>query len=150
MTNLKIFESIRNSEYSKLAIFLRYKYNFKIKTEPDGDTILMVALEIVDTKKRFRMFEYLLDKQLVDLNETNNHDRDIFFIAVIRNCENELNLLLERYFGEIDWTKMDKDGKTILHHAVGSKNYNILESLLVYCNKYRINVDIPDGVNKIT
>ena len=57
---------------------------------------------------------------------------------------------MERYFGEIDWTKMDKDGKTILHHAVGSKNYNILESLLVYCNKYRINVDIPDGVNKIT
>jgi hypothetical protein len=150
MTNLKIFESIRNSEYSKLAIFLRYNYNFKIKAEPNGDNILMVALDIVDTKKRFRMFEYLLDKQLVDLNETNNQDRNIFFVAVIRNCENELNLLLERYFGDIDWTQMDKEGKTILHHAAGSKNYNILENLLVYCNKYRINVDIPDGFTKIT
>jgi hypothetical protein len=45
---------------------------------------------------------------------------------------------------------MDSKGKTILHYAVINNNLNILETLLNYCAKYKINVDIPDGVNKIT
>ena len=50
----------------------------------------------------------------------------------------------------MDLQKRDREGKSLLHHAVICNNANILEELLLYCNKYRINVDIPDKVTKIT
>ena len=50
----------------------------------------------------------------------------------------------------MDLQNRDREGKSLLHHAVICNNANILEELLLYCNKYRINVDIPDKVTKIT
>ena len=51
---------------------------------------------------------------------------------------------------ELDCARMDLSGKTLLHYAVINNNLNVLETLLNYCAKYKINVDLPDKINKIT
>ena len=56
----------------------------------------------------------------------------------------------KHHYMDVDLHKRDREGKSLLHHAVMCNNTNILEELLLYCNKYRINVDIPDKVTKIT
>lgn len=146
----KILDAVLNSQYSQLLLFLRHNYNFKIKSATEGYNVLMVALQIQDPKKRFKMFQFLLKQELVDLLDTDIYGHDIFFATVLRSCENELKLLMKSFHMEIDWSKMDRTGKTILHYAVINNNLTILETLLTYCAKYKINVDIPDKINKIT
>lgn len=146
----KIIDAVRNCHYTQLLLFMRHNYNFKIKTLPDCYNILMISLQIQDIKKRYKMFEYLLKHELVDLLETDRYGHDIFFACVLRECEKELELLMKNFNLEVDWNKMDHSGKTLLHYAVINNNLNILEILLTYCSKYKINIDIPDRVNKIT
>ena len=148
--SLKILDAVINSHYSQLIIYSRHNYNFKVKSIEDGYNALMVALQIPDTKKRFRMFEFLIKQDLIDLFDVDKNGRDIYFHAVIKECEKELDLLLKFYNLEVDCTRMDSSGKTILHYAVINNNLRVLETLLSYCAKYKINVDIPDRVNKIT
>ena len=91
-----IFDAIRSCNYHLLTIFLKSGYNFKIKSKPDENNILMVALlHIKDESKRFKMFHYLIGLNLVDLAETNKLNQDVYFIAVKTNCERELKYLLK-------------------------------------------------------
>lgn len=144
----KILEAVKNSHYSQLGLFKRHKYNFKIKS--DGRNILMIALEISDPLKRYKMLDYLLKQDLVDVRDCDKNGHDVFFVAVIRECEQEIALLMRLFHTEVNWTRADNFGKTLLHYAVANNNLKILETLLTYCSKYKINVDIPDKINKIT
>lgn len=146
----KIIDAVRNNHYSQLLLYLRHGYNFKIKSFPDGHNILMVSLQIADPRRRYKMFEFLLKQDLIDVLDSDVHGHDVFFITVMNELENELELLMRTYHMEVDWSKMDHNGKTLLHYAVINSNLHILETLLNYCSKYKINVDIPDKVNKIT
>lgn len=146
----KILEAVKNSHYTQLGLYKRHNYNFKIKSESDGRNVLMTALDIRDPRKRYKMLEYLLKQELVDVRDCDKNGHDIFFAAVIRECEREVDLLMRLFHTEIDWTRTDNVGKTLLHYAVANNNLKILETLLVYCSKYKISVDIPDKINKIT
>lgn len=147
----KIIEAVRNNLYSQLMLFLRHNYNFKVRSEPEGYNVLMIALEIEDPKKRYKMFQFLLNQDLVDdMLETDNSGCTVFFRAVLNECVNELSLLLKSYHAEIDWNHKDRTGNTLLHHAVEKNNLKILELLLNVCAKYKINVDIPNNESKIT
>jgi ankyrin repeat protein len=146
----KILDAIINCHYSQLVIYARHNYNFKVKSLDDGYNALMVALQIGDKKKRYRMFEFLIKQDLIDLCDTDKQGRDIYFHAVIKECERELDLLMKYFNLEVDCTRVDSSGKTILHYAVINNNLKVLETLVNYCAKYKINVDIPDKINKIT
>ena len=146
----KILDAVINSHYSQLIIYSRHNYNFKVKSLDDGYNALMVALQITDRKKRFRMFEFLIKQDLIDLFDVDKQGRDIYFHAVINECEKELDLLLKYFNLEVDCTRADSSGKTILHYAVINNNLKVLETLLSYCAKYKINVDIPEKTSKIT
>lgn len=146
----KILEAVKNCHYTQLGLYKRHKYNFKIKSKPDGSNILMTALEIREPRKRYKMFEYLLKQDLVDVQDCDRNGHDVFFVTVIRECEKEVDLLMRLFHTELDWTRTDNYGKTILHYAVANNNLKILETLLTYCSKYKISVDIPDKINKIT
>ena len=146
----KILDAVINSHYSQLVLYLRHNYNFNVKSHEDGYNALMIALQIGDKKKRFKMFEFLIKQDLVDLLDVDKHGRDIYFHAVIKECESELNLLMKYFNMELDCARMDLSGKTLLHYAVINNNLNVLETLLNYCAKYKINVDLPDKINKIT
>jgi ankyrin repeat protein len=146
----KILEAVKNCHYSQLDLFIRHNYNFGIKSQNDGCNCLLTALKIPDPRKRYRMFEFLLNQELVDILDQDKNGHDVFFMTVIRECERELDLLMKYFHMEIDWSRADNFGKTLLHYAVANNNLKILETLLIYCSKYKINVDIPDKINKIT
>ena len=146
----KILDAVINCHYSQLVIYARHNYNFKVKSHDDGYNALMIALQINDKKKRFRMFEFLIKQDLVDLFDVDKQGRDIYFHAVIKECERELELLMKFFNLEVDCARLDSSGKTILHYAVINNNLKVLETLVNYCAKYKINVDIPDKINKIT
>lgn len=146
----KIIDAVKNGQYSQLGLFKRHKYNFNVKSQENGSNILMAALEIPEKKKRYKMFEYLLNQDLIDIRDCDKNGHDVFFAAVIREREPELNLLMRLFHTEIDWSRTDNFGKSLLHYAVASNNLTILETLLRYCSKYKISVDIPDKINKIT
>ena len=146
----KIIEAVRHCQYSQLLLFLKHNYNFKIKSPYDGKNILMVALEIPKPKRRMKMLKYLIDLDLVSILDNNYYGQDLFFIAVKSESEAELKFLMKYYHTEIDWSKRDHFGKTLLHYAVINNNINILQLLLYHCAKYKINVDLPDSYNKIT
>lgn len=148
--SFKILEAVRNCHYNELKLFQRHNYNFKVKSVPDEQNILMIALQIDDVRKRYKMFEYLLNSELVDVLDRDKNGHDAFFWTVIGECERELDLLMKYFQMEIDWSRTDSFGRTILHYAVVNNNLKILECLLNCCAKYKINVDIPDKINKIT
>jgi hypothetical protein len=146
----KVIEAVRNSQYTLLLLYLKHNYNFKIKEMPEQHNILMLALQIPDENKRFKMFRFLLKLDIIDLNEIDIYGHDIFFQATIRSCEKELDLLMTNFHSEVDFARMDSCGKTILHYAVINNNLNILEILLNHCQKFKICTDIPDKITKLT
>lgn len=155
--SIKIFDAIRNSHYTQLSIYLKHEYNFNIKTQEDGYTVLMIALQIPDSEKRFKMFEFLLKQECICANilEEDKTGKNIFFWAVSKQCLPELELLLKYFNTEINWSKQDLSGRTLLHYAVLANNIDLMKLLLKYCSKYKINVDIPsnsplDNYSKIT
>ncbi|CAF0814175.1 unnamed protein product [Brachionus calyciflorus] len=144
----RIIEAILNSQYSQLLLFMRHNYNFKIKS--NSHNILMISLDIKDPKRRFKMFKFLLQQNLIDLLDTDKNGQNIFFHCVIRELDTEFDYLLKNYITDLDLTKTDHFGKTLLHYAVINNNLKILKNILNTCSKYKINVDIPDKINKIT
>jgi ankyrin repeat protein len=148
--SLKVLDAVRNFSIAQLTLYMRKNYNLKVKSPIDGSNALMIALEIEDPKKRFRMFEFLLRQDLINILDSNDDGLNVFFVAVIRQREAELGLLMKNYYYDMDWNTKDKSGKTLLHYAVMTNNLNILEMLLSYCAKYAINVDIEDSETKLT
>lgn len=146
----QIIDAVLCSQYSKLLLFMRHNYNFKIKSKLDNQNILMVSLNIQDPRRRFKMLRFLLKQNLVDILEQDKNGHDIFFICVMRELETEFNYLVKNYITELDLSRSDIMGKTLLHHAVFTNNISILRSVLSIFAKFRINVDIPDKITKIT
>ncbi|RNA15947.1 ZDHHC-type palmitoyltransferase 6 [Brachionus plicatilis] len=146
----RIIDAILNSQYSKLLLFMRHSYNFKIKSKIDNQNILMISLNIKEPRRRFKMLRFLLKQNLVHILDQDNNGHDIFFLCVIKQLEAELDYLIKNYITELNLSRTDLMGKTLLHHAVINNNLSILRLILSTFAKYKINVDIPDKINKIT
>jgi ankyrin repeat protein len=147
--SLKILDAVKNSLYSQLLLYLKYGYNFKVKT-PEGYNGLMIALTITNAEKRNKMFEFLLRNDCIDVLDIDENGQNVFFWAVTKQCVREIDLLMRNHHIEIDWAYADDSGRTLLHYAVLTNNQIIMSILLKYCVKYNINVDIPDRKEKIS
>ena len=146
----KIFDAVTNSQYSKLDIFLKHGYNFKVKTDQEGFNALMLALTIADAGKRFKMFDYLLRNNAGSVIDIDKNGRNIFFWVVIKQYPKELEILMLNFHPELDWTTKDYYGQTILHYSVLGNNIHIMSILLKYCHKFKINVNIANKFEKIS
>lgn len=147
--SIKILDAVKNNLYSQLVLYLKYGYNFKVKSA-EGYNALMISLTIPHSDKRFKMFEFLLQNDCINVLDVDKSGRNIFFWAVKKQCIRELELLMKHYHMEVDWSYKDDIGNTLLHYAVLTNNITIMTTLLKYCMKYKINVDIPDNKDKIT
>lgn len=110
----------------------------------------MISLNIKEPRRRFKMLRFLLKQNLVHILDQDNNGHDIFFLCVIKQLEAELDYLIKNYITELNLSRTDLMGKTLLHHAVINNNLSILRLILSTFAKYKINVDIPDKINKIT
>ena len=147
--SIKILDAVKNNLYSQLILYLKHGYNFKVKTL-EGHNALMISLTIQNSERRFKMFEFLLRNDFIDVLDADQNSRNIFFWAVIKQCVPELDLLMRNHHMEINWSQIDNSGKTLLHHGVLTNNEIIMSLLLKYCAKYKINVDIPENKEKLT
>jgi ankyrin repeat protein len=147
--SVKILDAVKNNLYSQLILYLKHGYNFKVKTS-EGYNALMISLTIQNSERRFKMFEFLLRNDCIDVLDADEDSRNIFFWAVTKQCIQELDLLLRNHHMEINWSHTDKSGKTLLHYGVLTNNINVMTLLLKYCVKYKINVDIPETKEKLT
>lgn len=109
-----------------------------------GSTPLLAALQIADSRRRARMFRWLLqqgaDRDYIDRCT----GRDLLGWTAFYDCTDELSYLLKTDDGCIDVLWRDKHGRTALHYAALHANSPMVLLLTQYAAKYGLSVDVPD------
>ncbi|CAF3925752.1 unnamed protein product [Rotaria sp. Silwood2] len=139
----EIFHAIQNSQYKRLALYIRHDYNLNV-TSKDGRNGLFYALDINDSYKRCRMLRFCLDHGINPLHRDNINGYTVLHEAMARQQLDSFELLFDEISGEIDWRSLDAHGRAILHQAVELNNVVILETLITTMNRYSISVDLLD------
>ncbi|CAF2046134.1 unnamed protein product [Rotaria magnacalcarata] len=139
----EIFHAIQNSQYKRLALYIRQNYNLNV-TSKEGRNGLFYALNIKDSHKRCRMIRYCLDHGINPLQRDNVNGFTILNEAMARQQLDSFQIFFDEIGGEIDWRALDKRGRTTLHQAVELNNLTIIEPLITTMVHYGISVDVVD------
>ena len=139
----KIFHAIQYSQYKKLALYIRHRYNLNV-TSKDGRNGLFYALDIDEPYKRSRMIKFCLEHGINPLQKDRINGYTVLNETIARQQLDSFQLLLDEVSGDINWRSLDKHGQTILHQAVEANNITILTALVTIMNRYSISVDLLD------
>lgn len=109
-----------------------------------GETILLQALRIPNADKRRRMFNFLLKHGAHGLDVDAATGRDILSWACVLICPQQVKQLLSTFHGELNLSHRDFTGCIALHHAVQSRDVEIVKMVASEMKRFGVSVDVTN------
>ncbi|XP_033119068.1 uncharacterized protein LOC117118563 [Anneissia japonica] len=143
MTN-RLFDAVASIRYRQIEILLQCGVDINSKNH-EGKTVLMIACDIQDDKKRYKMFRYLVHKGS-DEFETDQEGVSVFQHA----CRAGRTKILKRMMKEkglrfvhLSWK--DNHNRCALFHAVLCGKIDIVRRILIAMKNQGISIDQVDA-----
>lgn len=136
-----IIQAVKQCRYRQLKLLL----DFGQKLENKTDSTLIAALQIEDSRKRSKMFSFLLRRGADCCFVDNKTGRSVLIWTVFQNRTQQLKQLIERAEPDLNFLMKDKNGKTALHYAAVCDNPEACSILCESMTSFGLSLDTADS-----
>ncbi|XP_052791150.1 uncharacterized protein LOC128225148 [Mya arenaria] len=140
-----LFHSVFKGRIKKVKFLIENGVNVNNRNDY-GYSVLLAALHIDNPEKRSKMFRYLLNNEADPFAKDPRYKRSALAWSAILGRNEQTNVLLDNYMGELNLHEKDRDGMTPLHLATISGHTDVVTSLVREMTKFGTSVDVPDNM----
>ncbi|XP_069125253.1 uncharacterized protein [Argopecten irradians] len=140
-----LFHAVFKCRFKKVKLMLDRGFDVNMRNSY-GYSVLVAALHIDDDDQREKMFRVLINRNADPLQKDPKHGRHVLCWASLLGRVNEVKFLLDMFKGDFDLHDKDKEGMTVLHHAVQAGQEEVVTMLSLEFRRFGLSVDVVDNL----